>query len=84
MPISITYQRYRIAIRMNFKKENYLPSHLRNENGLPRSQEERLLWIRQRVEDGYYESHRIKQAVAEAFLEPKPKHRAGGQVIPEN
>ncbi len=84
MPISITYQRYRIAIRMNFKKENYLPSHLRSENGLPRSQEERLLWIRQRVEDGYYESHRIKQAVAEAFLEPKPKHRAGGQVIPEN
>ena len=69
---------------MNFKKENYLPTHLRNENGLPRSQEERLLWIRQRVEDGYYESHRIKQAVAEAFLEPKPKHRAGGQVIPEN
>ena len=41
---------------MKFKNEYNLPSHLSEEGGLPRSQDERLLWIKQRVEAGYYES----------------------------
>ena len=68
---------------MKFKNEYNLPSHLSEEGGLPRSQEERLLWIKQRVEVGYYESDRIKQAVAEAFLDPPTTRRAGDQAVPE-
>lgn len=67
---------------MNFKNQYYLPSHLSEEGGLPRSQEERLLWIKQRVEGGYYESDRIREAVAEAFLDPPTMRRAGDQAVP--
>ena len=62
---------------MKFKKNYIMPEHLCDARGLPRSQEERLLWIRQRVEQGYYESERIKKAVAEAFLDPPSSRRAG-------
>ena len=62
---------------MKFKKKYILPEHLYGAGGLPRSQEERLLWIRQRVEQGYYDSERIKKAVAEAFLDPPSNRRAG-------
>ena len=64
---------------MNFKKDYEIPEHLREGGGLPRSPDERLLWIRQRVEDGYYESKRVKKAVAEAFLDPPNYRRAGDQ-----
>ena len=43
-----------------------MPEHLCGAGGLPRSKEERLLWIRQRVEQGYYDSERIKKQL------PKP------------
>ena len=62
---------------MKFKKIYNLPEHLCDARGLPRNQEERLLWIRQRIEQGYYESDRIKKAVAEAFLDPACHRRAG-------
>jgi len=55
---------------MNFKSEYTLPDHLHDVQGLPRNRAERLLWIKRKVEDGYYESERIKKAVADAFLEP--------------
>ena len=72
-----------IPVRMNFKKEYNLPTHLNEGGGLPRSQDERLLWIKMRVENGYYESDRIKEAVADAFLDPPTVRRAGGQAVPE-
>ena len=62
---------------MNFKKEYTVPEHLRDGQGLPRNREERLLWIKQKVEEGYYDSERIMEAVAEAFLEPYEVRRAG-------
>ncbi len=49
---------------MKFKRTYTLPEHLTEGGGLPRSQDERLMWIRQRVEMGYYESDRMKKAVA--------------------
>ena len=67
---------------MNLKKKYDLPKHLENDSGLPRSQAERLLMIKRRVEDGYYESERVKQAVAEAFLDPSNLRRAGDQAYP--
>jgi hypothetical protein len=67
---------------MKFKNDYNLPAHLQEEGGLPRSPEERLLWIKQRVEGGYYESARVKQAVAEAFLDPPTVRRAGEQAMP--
>ena len=67
---------------MKFRNEYNLPSHLREKGGLPRSQEERLLWVKQRVENGYYESARIRQAVAEAFLDPETIRRAGDRAVP--
>ena len=67
---------------MNFKNEYTLPTHLSEGGGLPRSQEERLLWIKLRVENGYYESDRIIEAVAEAFLDPPTMRRAGDQAVP--
>ena len=66
-----------ICVCMNFKSEYSLPDHLRDARGLPRNREERLLWIKRKVEDGYYESERIKKAVADAFLEPQEVRRAG-------
>ena len=62
---------------MNFKNEYSVPAHLRDGQGLPRNREERLLWIKQKVEEGYYDSDRVMQAVAEAFLEPYDVRRAG-------
>ena len=62
---------------MNFKSEYPLPDHLHDVQGLPRNRAERLLWIKRKVEDGYYESERIKKAVADAFLEPQEVRRAG-------
>ena len=52
---------------MNFKRDYKVPEHLREDGGLPRSQDERLLWIRRRIEDGYYESERVKKAIADAL-----------------
>ena len=66
---------------MNFKKKNTLPVHLRKSRGLPRSHEERLLWIRQRVEEGYYDGEKIKRAVADAFIDPPGFRRSGDQVL---
>lgn len=62
---------------MNFKAEYTLPEHMRNDRGLPRNRAERLLWIKRKVEDGYYDSDRVLRAVAEAFLEPNEARRAG-------
>ena len=62
---------------MNFKKKSFLPSHLQEARGLPRSHEERLKWIRQRVEEGYYDGEKIKRAVADAFMDPPDFRRAG-------
>ena len=62
---------------MNFKKEFPLPEHLQDDEGLPRNREERLLWIKRKVEDGYYDSDEVIKAVADAFLEPTEARRAG-------
>ena len=62
---------------MNFKQSYTLPEHLQDEDGLPRSREERLLWIKRRVESGYYNSDRVLRAVAEAFMDPDEARRAG-------
>lgn len=67
---------------MNFKRDYKVPEHLREDGGLPRSQDERLLWIRQRVEDGYYETPRVKKAVADAFIDPPNYRRAGDSAQP--
>ena len=65
------------VIGMNFKNEHDLPSHLANDEGLPRNREERLLWIRRKIEVGYYDDKRVIRAVADAFLEPGEARRAG-------
>lgn len=62
---------------MNFKHSYSLPEHLQEEDGLPRSRDERLLWIKRRVESGYYNSDRVIRAVADAFMEPADARRAG-------
>ena len=66
---------------MKFKKKNSLPEHLQSAQGLPRSHEERLLWIKRRVEEGYYDGENIIKAVAEAFLDPPDYRRAGEQAL---
>ena len=66
---------------MNFKKKSSLPLHLQEARGLPRSHEERLMWIRQRVEEGYYDGEKIKRAVADAFMDPPDFRRAGDQAL---
>jgi hypothetical protein len=68
--------------RMNFK-DYPLPQHLKEAEGLPRSHQERLLWIKRRVEEGFYDKASILQAVAEAFLDPPEKRRAGDQAVPD-
>jgi hypothetical protein len=68
---------------MKFKRENSLPSHMRHNDALPRSRQERLVWIRQKVEAGYYEQRRVLKAVAEAFINPSEKRRAGDQSVIE-
>lgn len=67
---------------MDLRNDHAVPDHLRDGRGLPRSQEERLLLIRRRVEVGYYDSDRVKLAVAEAFLDPPLLRRAGEQAYP--
>lgn len=67
------------VISMNFKNEYTLPSHMAGDQGLPRNREERLLWIRRKVQDGYYDEDRVIRAVADAFLEPGEGRRAGDQ-----
>ena len=66
-----------VIFEMNFKAEYSLPEHMENDRGLPRSREERLLWIKRKVEDGYYDSAQIIKAVADAFIEPNEARRAG-------
>ena len=55
---------------MNFKNEYQLPEHMQESGGLPRSRAERLLWIKRKVEEGYYDTERVKDAVADAFMDP--------------
>ena len=66
---------------MNFKQKNSLPDHLQDGEGLPRSHQERLMWIRRRVEEGFYESDTVIKAVADAFLDPPDYRRAGEQAL---
>ena len=75
--------RLRIRLgRMNFKDYS-VPEHMKDEEGLPRNHQERLLWIKRRVEEGFYDKAIILKAVAEAFLEPPEKRRAGDQAVPD-
>jgi len=69
---------------MDFKNKYTLPEHLQDGKGLPRSQQERLLLIKRRVEQGFYDSEHVKQAVAEAFLDPPFFRRAGEQAYPSS
>ncbi len=64
---------------MNFKTPYTLPDHLKESDALPRNREERLLWIKRKVEEGYYDRERVLHAVADAFLEPTEVRRAGGR-----
>ena len=94
MPIIQTMERWygltdRIHLRLWIRqgrmnsKDNSLPPHLKCEGGLPRSHQERLLWIKRRVEEGFYNKAKVLKAVAEAFLDPPEKRRAGDQAVPE-
>lgn len=67
---------------MNFRNEISLPIHLQKAEGLPRNRAERLLWIKTRVAEGYYDKRGILEAVAEAFLDPNALRRAGEQLLP--
>jgi len=64
-------------------REYSLPPHLKDQEGLPRSHQERLLWIKRRVEEGFYEKAAVLKAVADAFLDPPEKRRAGDQAVPD-
>ena len=64
-------------VSMNFKRKYSLPTHLEDDVGLPRNREERLLWIRLKVQEGYYDDAHVIRAVADAFLEPNEARRAG-------
>ena len=66
-----------VVILMNFKVEYTLPKHMESGRGLPRNREERLLWIKRKIEDGYYDSVQIMKAVADTFIEPTEARRAG-------
>ena len=66
-----------IGIPMNFKTPYILPDHLKESAALPRNRAERLLWIKRKVEEGYYDRVRVLNAVADAFLEPTEARRAG-------
>ena len=65
------------VISMNFKRKHSLPTQLEDDAGLPRNREERLLWIRLKVQEGYYDDAHVIRAVADAFLEPNEARRAG-------
>ena len=66
-------------IGMNFKSEYSLPSHMEGDEGLPRNREERLLWIRRKVQDGYYDNERVIRAVPTRFWNRVRVERAGDQ-----
>jgi hypothetical protein len=64
------------------RNQNFeLPKHLLNGRGLPRSRAERLLVIRCRAQEGFYDTRRVHLAVAEAFLDPTLARRAGEQAF---
>ena len=63
---------------MKFKSEQRLLGYTNSDVDLPRSQKERLEWIKKRVEKGYYESKKIRVAVADAFIDPSTVRRARG------
>jgi hypothetical protein len=67
---------------MEWSEDLALPEHLQDGEGLPRSQSERLLVIRRRVREGFYDSRRVVMAVADAFLDPPMARRAGDQAYP--
>ncbi len=67
---------------MKFKNSKTLPEHLQDPQGLPRNRAERLLWIKRKVQEGYYDENNILEAVAEAFLDPPTNRRAGEQALP--
>ena len=67
---------------MKLKNTESLPEHLQDPQGLPRNRAERLLWIKRKVDEGYYEENNIIEAVAEAFLDPPTNRRAGEQALP--
>ena len=67
---------------MKLKNSESLPEHLQDPQGLPRNRAERLLWIKRKVDEGYYENNNILEAVAEAFLDPPTNRRAGEQALP--
>lgn len=75
--------RLRIRRGRMHSKDNSLPQHLKDEGGLPRSHQERLLWIKRRVEEGFYDKASVLKVVAEAFLDPPEKRRAGDQAVPD-
>ena len=58
-----------------------LRPRVRPAHGLPRNREKRLLQIKQRVQEGYYDSEQVRQALAsilaEAFLDSFSARRAG-------
>ena len=54
---------------MKSKKNIDLPPHLQEAEGLPRNHEERLLWIKKRAEEGYYDSERVRAVTAEVLAE---------------
>ena len=64
---------------MKFKsKQRLLGYNNSNIDDLPRSQKERLEWSKKRVENGYYESKKVRVAVADAFIDPSTVRRARG------
>jgi hypothetical protein len=40
----------------------------RPQERLPRNRAERLLWLRKKVEEGYYDSEAVRKATAESLL----------------
>ena len=63
---------------MKFKSKQRLLGYNNSNIDLPRSQKERLEWIKKRVENGYYESKKVRVAVADAFIDPSTVRRARG------
>ena len=74
--MGITLPEHLPFIGMNFKNEYSLPSHLESDDGLPRNRDERLMWIRRKVQEGYYERSDVMRAVADAFIDPSEARRA--------
>ena len=47
---------------MKSKNSESLPAHLQDPQGLPRNRAERLLWIKRKVDEGYYEDNNITRS----------------------